>query len=49
MQAVTPVYSRTPGEIRAVGPALGEHNAQIYTEIGLSPAELENLARRRII
>lgn len=49
MQAVTPVYSRTPGRIRAVGPSLGEHNERIYTEIGLSPAELEDLTRRGII
>ena len=30
MQNVTPQLSRTPGRVRTAGPALGEHNEEIW-------------------
>ncbi|MBE1531973.1 CaiB/BaiF CoA transferase family protein [Actinomadura algeriensis] len=44
MQNVFPKLSETPGEVRAVGPSLGEHNTEVYGALlGLTSAELESL------
>jgi len=45
MQGVFPRLSRTPGEVRHPGPALGEHNDEIYR--GLLGLDDEELARLR--
>ncbi len=37
------VLSGTPWQIKGRAPKLGEHNAQVYGEIGLSNAELQSL------
>lgn len=49
MQSVVPVFSRTPGAIRQAGPALGEHNAEIYGALGLSEEELRHLTDQKVI
>jgi formyl-CoA transferase len=50
MPAVLPRFSRTPGEVRFVGPRLGEHNDQIYGGLlGLSHAEQAQLHADGII
>ncbi len=50
MVAPVPRLSATPGRIRAVGPGLGAHNAEVYGEwLGLGAAELERLARAGVV
>ncbi|AHY46905.1 putative acyl-CoA transferases/carnitine dehydratase [Rubrobacter radiotolerans] len=47
MQNVVPKLSRTPGRIEHTGPALGEHNAEVYGELlGISEEELDALRER---
>lgn len=41
--------SDTPGQIRPVSPAQGEHTRQILKDIGYSDAELDELAEQKII
>lgn len=45
MQNVVPRLSDTPGEVRSLGPELGEHNAEIYGQV--LGANEEQLARWR--
>lgn len=33
MPGITPVFSETPGEIKWVGPELGEHNQEVYGKL----------------
>lgn len=50
MQNVVPRLTDTPGEVRWTGPALGQHNEEIYGGIlGLSGKEQENLRERGVI
>jgi len=50
MPAIQPRFSRTPGEVRFVGPRLGEHNDQIYGELlGLDDDERARLHADGII
>ncbi|HEX6819207.1 MAG TPA: CoA transferase [Ktedonobacterales bacterium] len=47
---VVPRFSETPGRVYATGPALGEHNDEVYgDELGLDAAELEALRREGVI
>ena len=43
MAGVVPKFSRTPGAIRHVGPALGEHTEAVLREAGLSDDEIRLL------
>lgn len=44
MQNVFPKLSRTPGEVRSVGPALGEHTNEVLDDVlGLRPNEIDQL------
>jgi crotonobetainyl-CoA:carnitine CoA-transferase CaiB-like acyl-CoA transferase len=43
MAGVVPKLSRTPGSVRSVGPALGEHTDEVLQEAGLTPAEISAL------
>ena len=50
MQNVVPKLSETPGAVRHVGPALGEHNEAVYgTLLGLSEATRADYRERGII
>lgn len=50
MVAPLPRMSRTPGTIRSTGPALGEHNTEVYTGVlGLTPDELTALRADGVI
>ncbi|MDX5894310.1 CaiB/BaiF CoA transferase family protein [Rubrobacter radiotolerans] len=47
MQNVVPKLSETPGGIERTGPALGEHNAEVYGDLlGISEEELDALRER---
>ena len=48
--SVIPKLSETPGEIKALGPGLGEHNAEIYGGLlGLSAEEIEKFKKDGVI
>lgn len=50
MPRVVPMLSRTPGSITHGGPALGEHNEEIFGKLlGLSSEEIASLRERGII
>jgi crotonobetainyl-CoA:carnitine CoA-transferase CaiB-like acyl-CoA transferase len=49
LQNVVPRFSRTQAAIRRPAPALGEHNAEVYGELGLGDAELHELAGAGVI
>ncbi|HEV2405965.1 MAG TPA: CoA transferase [Ktedonobacterales bacterium] len=46
---VVPRLSETPGRVRTTGPALGQHNVDVYGALGISPDELDALRRDGII
>jgi formyl-CoA transferase len=50
MQNVVPKLSASPGAVRSAGPALGEHNDQVWGElVGISAAEMTRLKAASII
>lgn len=50
MPRVVPILSRTPGSIVWGGPALGEHNEEIYGDLlGLSSQEIASLREKGVI
>jgi crotonobetainyl-CoA:carnitine CoA-transferase CaiB-like acyl-CoA transferase len=46
---VVPRLSETPGRVSTTGPALGEHNADVYAMLGISAQQLEQLHQQGII
>jgi formyl-CoA transferase len=46
---IVPKLSETPGATRWLGPALGEHTAEVLARLGYSTAEQESLRERGII
>jgi formyl-CoA transferase len=50
LPTVAPKLSGTPGGLRWIGPPLGAHNREIFTDwLGIPAAELERLAREGVI
>jgi crotonobetainyl-CoA:carnitine CoA-transferase CaiB-like acyl-CoA transferase len=50
MQNVAPKLSETPGTIRSVAPALGQHNDEVYLDLlKLTPDRYDALKSRRVI
>ncbi len=49
MQGVVPRFSRTAGRVRHAGPAVGQHNEEVYGGLGLSAAEIAALRAARVI
>jgi crotonobetainyl-CoA:carnitine CoA-transferase CaiB-like acyl-CoA transferase len=49
MQNVLFRLSETPGCIRHAGPRLGEHNTEVYGELGIGEEELKELAEKGVV
>jgi crotonobetainyl-CoA:carnitine CoA-transferase CaiB-like acyl-CoA transferase len=49
LQNVVPRLSRTPGAIRRPAPRLGEHNAEVFGELGVGGEELARLAAEGVV
>lgn len=50
MQGIVPKLSETPGAVRFVGPALGEHNQEVYQHLlGLRAEDLARLTEHGVI
>ena len=50
MPGIVPRMSRSPGEVRRLAPALGEHNEEVYEGLlGYTARELADLERRGVI
>ena len=49
MQGVVPRFSATPCAVRAAGPALGQHNDEVWRAYGFTPGEIADMRRQDII
>ena len=49
LPGIVPVMSETPGTTRWIGPALGEHTAEVLGALGYSEAQQQDLKRRGIV
>ncbi|RUQ28292.1 CoA transferase [Peribacillus cavernae] len=49
LPGVVPRFTKTPGSVKNTGSKLGEHNLEVYTQLGFSPEEIQDLQREGII
>jgi crotonobetainyl-CoA:carnitine CoA-transferase CaiB-like acyl-CoA transferase len=49
MQGVVPRFSDTPCRVRQAGPAIGQHNAEVYGALGLDAPALEQLRTSGVV
>lgn len=49
MQNVVPRFSATPGRVRSAGPALGNHNDEVWREHGFTPEQIALMRERKVI
>ena len=49
LPAVLLNMSATPYELRRTAPLVGQHNIEVYGELGLSPKDLTRLRRMDVI
>jgi len=49
LPAITPKLSETPGETKWLGPALGEHNAEVLRSLGYGEGEIAQLRNDKVI
>jgi crotonobetainyl-CoA:carnitine CoA-transferase CaiB-like acyl-CoA transferase len=49
MQNVVPRFSATPGEVRRAGPALGEHNDEVWRGLGFTATEIAAWREKKVI
>jgi crotonobetainyl-CoA:carnitine CoA-transferase CaiB-like acyl-CoA transferase len=49
VQNVVPKFSASPGSVRHLGPTLGQHNSEVYGELGYSADRLAELREAGVI
>jgi formyl-CoA transferase len=49
VQAAIPKFSKTPGAVKHLGPRLGEHNDEVFGELGYSAKRLQELREAGVI
>jgi crotonobetainyl-CoA:carnitine CoA-transferase CaiB-like acyl-CoA transferase len=49
MQNVLFRLSETPGEVEWSGPTLGEHNEEVYGELGIGKDRLDELSEKGVV
>ncbi|WP_243355475.1 CaiB/BaiF CoA transferase family protein [Bacillus litorisediminis] len=49
LPGVFPKFSKTPGSVRKTGASLGEHNLEVYQQLGYSREDIEALQKEGII
>ncbi len=49
MHNIIPRLSESPGKLRRPAPQLGEHNGEIYGQLGMSDQDLKNLQKKGVI
>jgi crotonobetainyl-CoA:carnitine CoA-transferase CaiB-like acyl-CoA transferase len=49
MQSVVPAFSGTPCAVRHAGPSLGQHNQDVFRQLGLTDAQMDGLRAAGVI
>jgi len=46
---IVPKLSKTPGEVKWLGPKIGEHNNEVLKEVGLTDQQINQLYEKGVI